>query len=72
MYYSRNAENVNTQNEKFNYIFEFFYGDLERTRLHFSVEDKIKEKRAIPNGIALFGDLERTRTVDLQRDRLAC
>ena len=32
-----------------------------------------QSKSAIPKGMALHsGDPERTRTVDLQRDRLAC
>ena len=30
------------------------------------------KKRNHPDGWFLFGDPERTRTVDLQRDRLAC
>ena len=30
------------------------------------------KKEVIPKDDFFFGDLERTRTVDLQRDRLAC
>ena len=43
--------------------------------LHFDFRVRSKAKQIIPilsDGDYLFGDPERTRTVDLQRDRLAC
>ena len=33
---------------------------------------KNRKKNATPIGVTFFGDPEQTRTVDLQRDRLAC
>ena len=40
--------------------------------IEFYCPSKITKKAATPKGNCFFGDLERTRTVDLQRDRLAC
>ena len=44
-------------------------------RLHFIFESssRVQKRKRHPFGWRFFfGDLERTRTVDLQRDRLAC
>ena len=42
-------------------------------RILFSSPYRGAKKKSHPNGwLFFFGDLERTRTVDLQRDRLAC
>ena len=41
-------------------------------RLFESILGSKKRKAIQKDGFSFFGDLERTRTVDLQRDRLAC
>ena len=50
----------------------FAEGENRGAGLGWTSLSKITKKAAAPKGNCFFGDLERTRTVDLQRDRLAC